>query len=253
MRSIGALQQAMVRLMVDPDWLEALQAGSVPELTEAERALLLAVDPRAWSTDPYRRTRLVQALIEEYPAVTAVLGVKRVEAFLSTPEFAHCLAHRGSMALAFGAWAPTGDLAALEFAIARARRHERAPGPGIVTRPGVEPLVVAGGVIGTYARILHELGPDPLHKLAHGFVSRIQPEFTAEPDGLLIEVDANGAASVGGATVAMVELLQYTCTPRPRPELEARLRGIGLDAREARVQVAEWLDEGLLIARQARS
>lgn len=249
MRSPAAIQHAMVRLTVDPSWREAVYAGPVPGLTEPERALIVAVDRRAWATDTHRAARLAQALIDEFPVVAAVIGVAAVEGFLTSEAFAACVTGRGSMALAFGAWAPAPELAALELAIARARRRERAPGPGLVTRPGLEPLAAAGGVVAAYARIRGELGAAPLERLARGYVSPPPGPFDGEPEGLLIEADAAGAVQVGGASLPLVALLGWTLTPRSPDALTAHLVGEGFEPAEARDQVAEWVADGLLVAR----
>ncbi|MFY0530792.1 hypothetical protein [Nannocystis pusilla] len=72
----------------------------------------------------------MHALLEEYPATAALLGVPAVDAFFSTPAFRTCAFEHGSMALSFGTW--LGDQAGgpgrIEAAIAGARRPR--PGAG---------------------------------------------------------------------------------------------------------------------------
>ena len=94
-----ALQQAIVRMMIDPAFVAQVHGKRpVPGLAEDERALLRAVDRRAFTTDRFRRARAVQALVEEYPCSAAAIGLTAVDAFLSAPEFAACVADRGGAA-----------------------------------------------------------------------------------------------------------------------------------------------------------
>ncbi len=104
------------------------------DLTRAERDALIRPDARAYATDPYRRARALHGLLAEYPASAwlasrATRDVRALDAFFSAPEFHDCIATRGSLAAAFGAYlqrAPLGErivpLARLEATIARVRR-----------------------------------------------------------------------------------------------------------------------------------
>ena len=124
-RSVAAIRQAMARMLFDPGFVDAVHAGPVDGLSEAERGLLVQVDRRAWGTDRYRRSRGVQALLDEYPVTAGILGVDAVDGFFSSPGFAAVLRDRGSLGLAFGdhaASGPAGAVAILEQAVARARR-----------------------------------------------------------------------------------------------------------------------------------
>lgn len=240
MRSVHAIQRAMVRMLFDPAFVEAVHRGPVPALTEPERALLVAVDRRAWGTDRYRRSRSVHALIEEFPATAAVLGVAEVDAWFSTEAFARTLASRGSLALDFGRWAEAqaGELAVLERAIALARRAERPVGSGLVTRPGVEPATLGAGTLQAYARIREALGPDPIEALAAG-LEPVQPPEPGPAEALLIERAPDGAIAISGATEALVALLTYTTTPRERAAVELHAGSLGCDPDEARELVDE--------------
>ncbi len=250
MRSVHAIQRAMVRMLHDPAWVARIHAGPVPELSEPERALLVAVDRRAWSTDRYRRGRLVTALVEEYPVTAAVLGVRGVDRFLSTEAFAATLARRGSLAVDFGAFAipRAGDVARLEQAIALARRGWRPTG-GLVTRPGVEPVELAGGTLAFYADLRRRLGPDPLQALASGWEPVKPPAPGPEPEPVLVERSDGGEVRVGGATPALVALLRYARTPRDQSALAAHAERLGCDPGEGAELVAGLVAEGLLVAR----
>ena len=248
MRRVHAIQQAMVQMLLDPAFVERVLAGPVPSLTEPERALLLAVDPRAWSTDGYRRSRAVHALIDEYPATTAVIGVAQVDAFFSSEAFARSLAERGSLALDFGAWARAGELALLERTLALARRRERPTGAGVVTRPGLEPLVIGAGTLAAYTEIRASLGPEPLRTLARARAPTALPK-AGEPEFLLVDADADGNIALSGASEALVDLVRFCCEPRSRQAVEARAQHLGCDPREASELIDELIADATLLLR----
>ena len=241
----------MARMLFDPAYVERVHAGPVEGLGEAERALLCRVDRRAWSTDRYRRSRSVQALIEEYPVTAAVLGVKGVDAFFSTGSFGRVLTQRGSLALDFGRWAEAraGAVARLERAIAAARRAERPDGPGLVTRPGVEPLLLPEGVLSFYAAERQSLGADPVAALAGGRPLARTPEVGEGDDALLIERDAQGQVQVGGGSPALVRLLAFTTVPRTRDATLAHARRLGCESGEDAEVVDGMIEDGLLLDR----
>ena len=250
-RRVPALRQAMVRMLYDPAYVGAVLAGPVAGLTEAERALLLQVDPRGWSTDRFRRSRGVHALLDEYPVTAAILGIAAVDAFFSSAAFARCLSTRGSMALDFGPFAighGGGEITRLELALARARRQERAAGPGLCCRPGVEALTVSAAAHAAWLRIRAELGPDPVAALVAG-KRWPHPGEDGPQENILIEVDAAGELSVGAASDGLVALLAFAAVPAPRLALEAEARRLGCDPGEDAELLDALLDEGLLIAR----
>jgi hypothetical protein len=250
-RDVAALRHAMARMLYDPAFVQRVHAGPVPGLGEAELALLREVDTRAWSTDRYRRSRAVQALIEEYPVTAAVLGVKGVDAFFSSEAFGRVLTRRGSMALDFGTWAEAraGAVAKLERAVAAARRGERPSGAGLVTKPGVEPLLLPEGVLGFYAQQRQALGADPVAALAHGRAPVPTPSPGDGEDALLIERDEQGQVQVGGGSAALVRLLAFATTPRSREAVLAHARRLGCDPGEDAEVVDGLIDDGLLVAR----
>lgn len=249
-RSVPALQQAMVRMLFDPAYIQAVYAGPVPDLTEPERSLLLRVDPRAWTTDAYRRSRGVHALIEEYPVTAAVMGIPQVDAFFSSARFAATLAQRGSLGVDFGDYAAeqAGPVAQLEQAIARARRAERGRG-GISTRPGVEPLVLPGGALAFYATLRQRLGPNPIQTLASNWVRVPLPAFDGAPDPVLVERSDEGEVGISGASEALVKLLTVALTPRERPALVELTVELGCTEAEGEELIDDLLSETLLVTR----
>jgi len=250
-RDVAALRHAMARMLYDPAFVDRVHAGSLPGLGEAERALLLQVDRRAWATDRYRRSRSVQSLIEEYPVTAAVLGVNGVDAFFSSEAFGRVLTRRGSLALDFGSWAEprAGAVARLERAVAMARRAERAAGAGLVTRPGVEPLLIPAGVLDFYAAQREALGADPVSVLAEGR-PRVTPPTQGEgEDALLVERDAQGQVQVGGGSPALVRMLAFLTMPRSRAAALGHARLLGCDPGEDAEVLDGLLDDGLVIVR----
>ena len=336
-RDVHRLQQAMARMLFDPAFVDAVRAGPVEGLTEAERALLVQPDPRAWGTDRFRRARAVHALIDEYPVTTAIIGVSAVDAFFSSPGFAATLALRGSLALDFGDWVlpQTGGVARLEQALARARRAEpresdgwpsgpdqaatgrgdlathsgdaathsgdlathsgdapvlalrgslagefaawvrpndgasgslaqplaqaapAAPGAGapaeraaaLATRPGVEGVTLPGGLFAFYLEQRSALGPDPAATLAQrAGPCAAPPNPTGDPDPLLLERDATGQVQIGGASPALVALLAFTTTARPRAAVLGEARRLGCDPGEDAALIADLLADGLLVS-----
>ncbi len=248
---VQALQQAMVRMMVDPAFCARVYAGGDCGLDPADRALLQRVDRRAWSTDRYRRGRLVQALLDEYPATAAVIGVAGVDAFFGSEAFAACLARRGSMAVDFGAWAAGaggGAVAQLEGAMARARRWRPLPGAGIQPGPGVVPATLPGGTVAALQAARSALGAEPLAALAAGTrvpAPVLDPEAPAE--ALLVRCDAAGAlglSPVGAGLCAVVAAV--AAAPLAPGPLLGRIRRLGARADEARALLDELLADGTL-------
>ena len=67
-----ALQRVIVRMLYDPQLVsrvmeDASQALAEEDLTAEERTWIGTADARAWRIDPYRRSRSLNALIEEFP------------------------------------------------------------------------------------------------------------------------------------------------------------------------------------------
>jgi hypothetical protein len=252
-----ALQQAIVRMMIDPAFVAAVHGRRpVPGLAEDERALLRAVDRRAFTTDRFRRARAVQALVEEYPVSAAAIGLTAVDAFLSAPEFAACIGERGSMALVFGTWLKdqASGVGVIEAAMARLRRPPAAtPGPGaLICGPRLAPLIVPEGTLAWYEATLAWLGSQALQRLAEqgprpglprrGLTRRQGEEF------LLLEARADGGMDLGTASEALVRLLRFAGQPRSRRALEAEAVTRGAEAHEAAEVIDDLLAGGLLVA-----
>ncbi len=257
-----ALQVVMLRLTVDPGFGEALYrgdpaarhvelAGGPYVLTDADLALFRAVDARAWTTDVYRRTRLVQALIEEYALTTAIVGVPIVHRFFETPAFAHVLGHHGSMAEGFGDWVQTcceganREIARLEGTICRARRDHRPDGPGLVAAPGKAGVTLRAGTLAAWQEGLATLGGQPIQAAATGL------RWTAPPlergrEHWLIERNPAGGLGVHPLSAGVVGLMDYCRIPRSRTEVSRQARKLKIGKKAVSSVLRRMQDDGLL-------
>lgn len=244
---VRQLQRAMVRMMVDPRFCAAVYEGAPCGLSPRDRALLTAVDRRAWSTDQFRRPRLTQALLEEFPATAATVGVAGVDAFFGSPSFARCLEERGSMALHFGRWiTPQGrGVARIEAAIAAARRWSPAAGRGVQRGPGVVPLSVPEGSLAALGAARSRLGPTPLAALAQGLRAGPPPEGPGD-EHLLVTCSAAGEVGVSGVGAALAAVVEAARRPLSRGALLGRMRRLGASSFEARELLTELLGDGTL-------
>jgi hypothetical protein len=246
------VQQALVAMLLHPAHAARVQGpGPVPELSPRERELLRAVDPRALATDPHRRARVLHVLVEEFPVTAAVLGVAIIEAFFASPELREGLHTRAAMTAAFAVW--LGDRARgvghLESAMAAVRRAKAPAGPGMVAcPPGLRGLVVPAGTLAFYLRVRDELGPDPVHALAH----RDQRSRPSPPQRgmqfLLVERRPDGSVDLGTGSEPLVRLLCFAEAPRARAEVEAEALRLGAEPNEASALVDALCAEGLLWA-----
>ncbi len=252
-----ALQQAIVRMMIDPAFVTAIHGPrAVPGLAEDERALLRAVDRRAFTTDRFRRARAVQALVEEYPVSAAAIGLAAVDAFLSAPEFHACITGRGAMGLAFATWLKdqAAGIGMIEGAMARLRRVvSGAPAPpgSLMCSPRFAPLIVPTGTLAWYEATREWLGAAPLQRLSdHGPRPGLPRRGLTRRQGeehVLLEARADGGMDLGTASEALVRLLRHAEQPRPRRLLEAEAVKRGAAAHEAAEVIDDLLAQGLLV------
>lgn len=253
------LQRLVVRMLYDPGLVAAVYAGApVAGLDERDRPLLTAVDRRAWGTDPYRRSRSLSALIEEYPASAALVGVERLDAFFSSEPFHACIQDRGSLALAFGDWLSplAGPMATLERAIASVRRPRPEPRPDLyATAAHIAPLSVPQGTLALYQDLRARLGPNPAATLVSKTLRMEAPlrlddlrrrPTGPEPEHLLVERDDAGEVGVGEASAALVALLEFAMKPRARAHLFTEARALGADPGEEAELIDGLCAEGLL-------
>src|SRR4029453_16956473 len=115
------LQRLAVRMLYDKEFRARVLNGE-EAVDPADHALVAAVDPRAWSTDPLRPARTLTAILTELPVTGALVGASRALEFFRSAAFHTVVEERGSLVLSFGRWAEVGPVGDLELAIARLRR-----------------------------------------------------------------------------------------------------------------------------------
>lgn len=268
-----ALQKALVTALHDETFVEAFHAD--PEgvlaplgLDEHERAQLVAVDRRAFRTDPLRRRRVLRVLSEEYKASTTLAlaetrSLAFADGFFASSFFRSAVAEDQPLALAFGDFlldaARAGrlsspqlpDVARLERLRASCRRdRHRPPPPGVGLAPGVAVGRFFGGVLETIQRLeryLFEIGlmpqvalcddrppPPPLPAVDEGDPAHLL--FTpAAADVGLSEIDA-----------ALHDALAALATPRPHGAALQALGQAGVPAGRAPALLDALVAEGLV-------
>jgi hypothetical protein len=169
-----ALQRIVVRMLYDPALVAAVQVDAARaladcELSEEEREWFRAADRRAFALDPYRRSRSLHALLEEYPVASALLVRARGGAALLDAFFGSRIFHTGmrdgrSLAALYGDYlhtqaTPPALLAviALERTIAAARRSIQVPSRNWSLARGVGIWLDCALVLDDYAASLAEL------------------------------------------------------------------------------------------------
>jgi len=152
------LQRALFRLQLDPGWRPGEH-----ELGAGERALLAAAHPAGLSADPggRRRAQFLRNVSGEFALSLAVTKDGALaERFTSSREFHDAVTSDSSLPLAFGEYlirAEAGPLAALEAALARARRARRAvprlAPDELVLAPWAELLELPAGTLAAAERV----------------------------------------------------------------------------------------------------
>jgi hypothetical protein len=201
-----ALRRLMIRmlhdpLLVDAIYTDAARALAREEISDIERAWLIATPRAAWSTDPERPARVLAALLAEYPA-TARVAPERVATFFAGEPFHRAVRERGSLAAALGehlaqaAGPLAAPLARLEAAIARIRRAPRAapssPAGSLRLAPNAEVLELPLGTLAAFTALRQ--GADPT-ELAEGVEDLLV--LRQAPDGdVTVEEIPEGLAAV---------------------------------------------------------
>ena len=268
------MQRTVVRMLYDPVFAHAVNANPQValaglDLTHAERDALVRPDARAYATDPYRRARALHGLLVEYPAsawlASRFIGdVRGLDAFFSAPEFHDCIATRGSLAAAFGAYlqhTPFGDariaaLAQIETAIARVRRalsRPVPPGDVLVLSPRHAVVELANGTAALYEAIASHVrsgGDDVTAFLLRDRTpaSRFKsPVDDSMREFLHIESTPEGGVAIAAATPELAHLLLFAVPGHSRAALASRACDLGADPAEADAILEDLLHEGILL------
>ncbi|HKA89225.1 MAG TPA: hypothetical protein VKE22_16275 [Haliangiales bacterium] len=262
-----ALQGALVIAFHDEGFVAAMRRD--PEgtlgpmrLTPAERAQLLAVDPRAFRTDPLRRRRILRVLAEELRASTTLAlaetrSLAFAEGFFASAHFRAAVMERRALVLAFGDYlaaaglaAPLGaDIIRLETLLARCRRDRlRAPARGVALAPGVAVATFDAATlpaVQALERYVFELGLMPQAALCDDR----PPPPVASPSGQISHL----LVTPGGSGVALTAIdadlhrvLARLETPIDRKDAAAALAPAGVPAAAAADLVQSLLEDGLL-------
>jgi hypothetical protein len=245
----AALQRVAVRMHFDPALVEQVYGGGPVEgLCDRGRTLLRRADRRAWATDPYRRSRLLHALLQAYPVSGLVAGLGRLDSFFSAEVFHACVQNRGLVALSFGTWLVpmAGPFAQLERAVVQVRHGLPAGGTGVSCAPTVVALNLPGGTVASWKGLREELGSDPVARLAEQREGRSLPLFAGE-EHLLVERGSDGEAAIGWASPSLVGLLQALAAPLDREAAHAAARSHGADPGEEPEVLCDLVAQGLLI------
>lgn len=262
--SARALQRVVVRMLFDPALVDAVYAGAPGVLADvnlspAERAWLVAPDRRRWAVDPLRRTRGLQGLLEAYPVAgaeaAAQIGLAGLDAFFSAPAFHRCVQARGHLDAAFGGWLAglgCGEVRAaalIERAIARARRADEPPGPGMwATAPGVGGAAVPEGALARWTALRSRLTAapgGPVAALLAGFEPTGAPPLGPGFEGVVAERVGDEVAA-GAASAALGALLERLDVPLDWPSAAAALRELGADPGEEAEVATGLVEDGLL-------
>jgi hypothetical protein len=240
-QSTARIQQVVAGMLHDPVLVERVYSGKrIEGLEKAEQGLITRLDRRSFATDPHRRARLLQALIEEYPVSTAILGLDAVDAFLSSKAFHQALSEYSSLALSFGFWltSQADSLARLEYCIAEARRY-RPHGKGYQRQAGIGTVSLPAGFLEQWQRFKEGLGPEPLSSLLQGARAH-KPVEKAEREWVLIEGDTAGLVSE-----ELWRAIQFMQSPRTLPQVLKELRRLQSEGEEEEI-LKNLLNEKLI-------
>lgn len=243
-------------MLYDPVLVERIYRGDpVVGLDMGSRALITRVDARAWGTDPYRRARTLHALLEEFPASAAEVGVAGLDRFFGERAFHDAIATRGSLAVAFGQWlaARAGPVAEIERAVVAIRRAADMPPPSLPTghlvcAPTARALTLPEGTCARWEGLRAALGPDPLPTLLGGFRAPPRGPGARRPAMELLLVErVDGGEAVGIASEGLHALLTRASRPRAHHKLRQVAVRLGATATEADEVLDDLMTQGLLI------
>ena len=242
-----ALRRVTIRLLHDPSLAERLavdphEALADSDLTDEERAWLLAVPAAAWHTDPARPHRVLAALGDEYGASLAFAPDRR-DSFFRSRHFHAAVQDRGSLAIAFGRhMAEDGDprvaaIARLELATATVRRAPRriraSPSGELRLTPSARVVRVPRGAGDLLAALRAGTAPTSLGPRDEPLLVLRTPETFA----VTIERLEDGLAA----------LLERADGGASRADLEALIVALGGARDEASAIVGGLVDQAILI------
>ena len=238
MKAHLAAQQAVVRMLFDPEFAARVRrdaAAALPELPPELRAQLAAIDPRALKLDRLLRQRTLRTLFDEFKGSTTLFlaRAKKLAAlddyFRSRP-FVEALASARPLALAYADF--LGPAASpIERALAEARRTKAPPRDGRVHRaPGVVALATTKGTLAALQQAeqyLFEVGMMPAVALCDDAPPLTLDARAADPTPLyLVTVPSESGhalVTVDEITWALVASLPAPPSPTLQPLLDEEI------------------------------
>jgi hypothetical protein len=261
------VQQALVILAHDPGFVTAMHEdpdGALGRLglSAAEKAQLLAVDRRAFATDPLRARRVLKVLAEELKVATTLAlwetrSARVAEGFFGSSFFRAAVVDRTALAPAYGAYLAAmplrtpqlPDVIRFETMLARCRR-DVAPRGGVGLAPGVASGAFDAGVLETIQRVERFL-----------FELALVPQLAFCADGpALPELPPVGAGTIylavtpAGLTHIDADLhrvLAALATPVARAEVARALAPAGVPPAKAEALVASLVEDGWVVGGDA--
>ncbi|MDB4969049.1 MAG: hypothetical protein JWN44_4738 [Myxococcales bacterium] len=170
MRPHLVAQQAIVRMLFDPDFAADVRrdaAAALPELPATLRAQLAAVDARALKLDRLLGRRVLRTLFDEFKASTTLYlarskKLSSLDEFYRSSIFHDAIRHAHPLASAYAEFI---DALPIECALAEARRMKPPRPDGRIHRaPGVVPVATTQGSLATLQQCeqyLFEVGMMP--------------------------------------------------------------------------------------------
>ena len=263
-----SLQRALVVALHDPAFVAGLHVD--PEtalapfrLEPAERAQLLAVDPRAFAVDRLRPRRVLKAIAPELQASMAIAlaetrSFATADRFFSSPAFHGAILHDQPLVLALADYLAAAGLTtpqlpgvlAIERARAESRRDAaRRPGPGLSLAPGIRLLASDTGALAALQAAEQHLFE--LSLLPHMALCDDRPPLALPPPGgtpLYLAVRAGELSDLSQPLFRTLHAIENAATRAPvrRGDMAAILAAINLRVPDPEKLAADLLADGYL-------
>jgi hypothetical protein len=250
--SAADMQRMALLMHWHPRWHARLKSDDVParvQLTNAERSMLLAVDPRAFRADDMRVPRMVTALAGELPVSVASVGLPTLFALFERDDVVDALMPQGRLVSVASTWLRSNGAWAADIELMMAQAARRQPSTHEVqTAHGVGGIVVDDNVWAHYQTARTALGNEPQVAIAAGFAL---PSLPSRPEGQQVGLCVVGAgtpsAHIGGCTLALATVLHHFSAGCSWSTAVQTLLAHGADdTAEAALLLRDWQDGGLV-------
>ena len=238
------LRTAALLLHFDASWRPRLLDEGLLGLSADERALLAAIDARAFRADEERKARAAAAVVDELPVAVAIAGLPRLFSFFCHTAFVDVIDQGAALVpavAAFLAVGPAHDAARIEGAVAQARRRRR--GRGLAA--GVDAAAGLGvGAVVHWSALRAGLGPDVAGSVMRGARARWELPTVGEQEGVVVD-NALVDPRVAACSHELAVLLE-AARSEGRAALLALAVSHGCDDEEAAGLLSELQRDGLL-------